>query len=86
MADWSTRIPAAIEKAGELTEHSAVDIERGTLARGKYFTTERTSLTAAEVALAKALWNVLLNEGYGEGEPEDAEAALRDFTEKVESL
>ena len=75
MADWSTRIPAAIEKAEKLTP--LAEVKSGVV---------RALLTEGEVALAKALWNVLLNEGYGEGEPEDAEAALRDFTEKVESL
>lgn len=73
-ADWAERIPAALAKAEGIVEQAGSDVKLHGI------------LTAGEVALAKALWAVLLNEGYGEGEPPDAEAALRAFVEKVEGL
>ena len=79
---WSTRIPAAIKKAKELTEGGLIVI----CERDQY-------LTAGEVALAEALWQH--EDDYGalhSGEHDGGCAgcvnirALIAFTEKVEKL
>ncbi len=72
---WSSRIPAAIEKAEKLLDGKV-----------RYYDQD---LTATEVALAKALWELYpCNDGEShccDFEPATCQA-LRDFCTKVESL
>ncbi len=83
---WSSRIPAAIAKAESLTNghDHRVALEEGSL----------TIITATEVALAKALWELCLHEQRDNEREELGDSAecssgyeaLEAFTEKVESL
>ena len=87
MADWSTRIPAAIEKAerilgrretAECVGEGAVFIPRDSPDR---------TITRNEVALAEALyeeWQIIFK--WDESSPWKLPAALRAFAEKVEAL
>ena len=79
--EWSSRIPAAIAKAESLTNghDHRVALEEGSL----------TIITATEVALAKALWELWVEycdaldwEEAGDTPP----PALIVFAQKVESL
>ncbi len=83
--DWASRIPAAIAQAEER-------VAQKPLYRGEhqepYSFEKHESITATEVALAKALWEELQFEQhklYG-GIEQEPPPALHAFTEKVESL
>ena len=88
MADWSTRIPAAIEKAerilgrretAECVGEGAVFIPRDSPDR---------TITRNEVAMAKALWDMTLLLLHGKPPSNIAlvPPTLIAFTEKVEAL
>ena len=82
MADWSTRIPAAIEEGKKLLGGDEyVLIPPHTRGNDTGFT---VVLTAGEVALAEALWQVACEET-----PPDIAAdypALIAYTEKIEAM
>jgi hypothetical protein len=79
--DWAARIPAAIEKAERLLA----------LREYIFFVDPRASLSATEVALAKALWKVLGGSAWS-APSENIIATLeyfeplRAFVEKLEAL
>ena len=73
---WSSRIPAAIAKSEKIT---ALQREFP----GTYFVAQ---LNATEVALAKALWAEEEGDSNQYSSKWIPSQALRDFTEKVESL
>ena len=77
MTDWHVRIPAAIEKGKQQLDGAPWTFLR-------FDAEDQVALTAAEVALAEALWEVACEET-----PPDIAAdypALRAFTEKIESV
>ena len=77
MTDWNERIPAAIAKGKELL--GPLGGEGGDAIDSLFFD-DGQSVTAGEVALAKALWRVTMAEGW------HIDPALREFVAKVEGL
>ena len=97
MAEWSERIPPAIEKG----EAFFAEVNPNTLSALQGAFTYGAWLTRGEVALAKALWDEIpANHSFPDGVPCEISMdgvsdacltcdpcmALRDFTEKVEAL
>ena len=74
MANWATRIPAAIKRAKQKIA-------------GKHhiwLSRQRDFITATEVALAEALWKMWWYDDKAAGD--DPPPALIAFTEKVEAI